>query len=92
MPLWAAELPWSCWNTSLQIPKLLVESPGAAQGLEDFSSSFIQMLATPPHVCVSLTAEGQGRTLKAIQLFLAPSCAGEITLPEMHSCAKRQII
>lgn len=35
----------SCWNTSLQIPKLLEESPGAAQDLEDSSSSFIQMLA-----------------------------------------------
>lgn len=45
-----------------------------------------------PHVCVSLTAEGQGRTLKAIQLFLAPGCAGEITLPKMHSCAKGWII
>lgn len=87
LPPWAAELLEHIANS-----QATCGVSRCCSGLGRFQLQFYPNASSSPRVCVSLTAEGQGRTLKAIQLFLAPGCAGEITLPEMHSCAKCWII
>lgn len=76
VPLWAVELPWSCWNTSLQIPKLLMESPGTAQDLEDSSSSFIPVLATHHTFVWAWLQEVRGGPWKQFNCFLLQAVLG----------------